>query len=120
MRDNLQKDQLKYKKKLYEEAANLKEQVKLLKQEYDRNGPTKEPKVEVAYDRLESFRIKVLVLNKQWVNIKRAEEIFNVTENNYPELKEMEEELKKLGTLYDLYMSVLKQKKNGKKCNLMN
>ena len=62
MRDSLQKDQLKYKKKLYEEAANLKEQVKQLKIEYDKNGPTKEPKVEVAYDRLESFRRKVLVL----------------------------------------------------------
>ena len=114
MRDNLQKEQLKYKKKLYEEAANLREQVKLLKQEYDKNGPTKEPKVEVAYDRLESFRIKVLVLNKQWVNIQKAEKIFNVSENNYPALKEMEEELKKLGTLYDLYMSVLKQKEEWK------
>ena len=40
--------------------------------------------------------------------------IFNVSENNYPELKEMEEELKKLGTLYDLYMSVLKQKEEWK------
>ena len=114
MRDSLQKDQLKYKKKLYEEAANLKEQVKQLKIEYDKNGPTKEPKVEVAYDRLESFRRKVLVLNKQWVNIKNAENIFNVSQNNYPELKEMEEELKKLGTLYDLYMSVLKQKDEWK------
>ena len=90
MRDNLPKEQLKYKKKLYEESANLKEQVKKLKQEYDKNGPTKEPKVEVAYDRLESFRIKVLVLNKQWVNIKNAENILNLSQNNYRELKEME------------------------------
>ena len=63
---------------------------------------------------MESFRRKVLVLNKQWVNIKNAENIFNVSQNNYPELKEMEEELKKLGTLYDLYMSVLKQKEEWK------
>ena len=109
MRDNLQKDQMKYKKKLYEEAANLKKQVKDLKDDYDKTGPTHESKVEVAYDRLESFRRKVLALNKLWVNIQNAERIFNVSQNNYPELKEMEDELKKLGTLYDLYMSVLKQ-----------
>ena len=85
MRDNLKKKKKKKKKKLYEEAANLKDQVKQLKIEYDKSGPTKEPKVEVAYDRLESFRRKVLVLNKQWVNIKNAENIFNVSQNNYQE-----------------------------------
>ena len=47
---------IKYKKKLQKETPNLKEQIKQLKIEYDRNGPTKEPKAEIAYDRLKSFR----------------------------------------------------------------
>ena len=67
-----------------------------------------------AYDRLETFRRKVINCNKKWKNIKNAERIFNVTQNNYPELIEMEDELQKLGTLYDLYMAVLKQKEEWK------
>ena len=114
IRDQLQKDQLLYKKKLYEDAANLREQVKQLKADYDADGPTKASKVEVAYDKLESFRRKVQNLNKIWKNIQSGEKIFNVSENNYPELKAMEEELRVLGTLYDLYMSVLKQKDEWK------
>ena len=33
-------------------------------------------------------------LNKSWKNIQNAEKIFNVSENDYPALKEMEDELK--------------------------
>jgi dynein heavy chain len=114
IRDKLQKDQLQYKKRLYEDAAYLREQVNLLKADYDQNGPTKESKVEVAYDKLESYRRKVVNLNKLWKNIKNAERIFNVSKNFYPELENMEDELKKLGTLYDLYMNVIKQKEEWK------
>ena len=114
MRDALQKNQLEYKKLLYQDAANLREQVRQLKEDYDKEGPTNSKKVEVAYDKLESFRRRVQNLNKIWRNIKSGEKIFNVSENNYPELKNMEEELKILGTLYDLYMSVLKQKDEWK------
>ena len=71
IRDQLQKDQLLYKKKLYEDAANLREQVKQLKADYDADGPTKASKVEVAYDKLESFRRKVQNLNKIWKKIQK-------------------------------------------------
>lgn len=109
MRDTLQKDQLNFKKKLYQDAASLKNAIKLLDEDYQSHGPNQEKSIEAAYDKLETFRRKVQNLLKFRANIQSGEKIFNVTQNQYEKLTKIDTELKYQGSLYDLYMKVLNQ-----------
>ncbi len=109
MRDDLQSQQINFKRKLYSDIQKLKDEVADLKREYDLNGPTKGKNAIDAHERIEKYRTRVAILNKAWKNIKDGEKLFNLSNTEYPQLKEIEDELKIYGTLYDLYMEVLKQ-----------
>ena len=109
MRDELQTQQIVFKRKLYSDIQKLVDEVSDLKKEYDLNGPTKGKSAIDAHERIEKYRTRVAILNKAWKNIKDGEKLFNLSNTEYPRLKEIEDELKIYGTLYDLYMEVLKQ-----------
>ena len=48
-------------------------------------------------------------MNKASKNMKDGEKLFNLSNTDYPQLKEIEDELKIYGTLYDLFTEVSKQ-----------
>jgi dynein heavy chain len=109
MRDDLQSQQTNFKRRLYMDIQKLKDEVSDLKKEYDLNGPTKGKNPIDAHERIEKYRMRTVILNKAWTNIKNGEKLFNLSNTEYPQLREIEDELKIYGTLYDLYMEVIKQ-----------
>jgi len=109
MRDDLQTQQINFKRKLYSDIQKLKDEVIELKKEYDLNGPTRAKDARDAHERIEKYRTRVGIMNKAWKNIKDGEKLFNLSNTEYPQLKEIEDELKIYGTLYDLFMEVYKQ-----------
>ena len=108
-RDELQSQQMIYRKRLYDDIIKLKNDLAELKKDYDVNGPTKAKTPIDAYERIEKYRIKVYILNGKKKNISDGEKLFNLTQSEYPTLDEIHNDLVVLGTLYDLYMSVIKQ-----------
>jgi dynein heavy chain len=114
LRDELDNEQLVFKRRLFQEKNKLEELIRELKRDYELTGPTKARSPEDAFDTITRFRNKTEFLKKTAKMIEHGEIIFNYPVSDYPQLKEIELDLKTYGTLYDLYNNILRQREAWK------
>ena len=113
-RDDLQKNQLEFRRKLHTDVNQLKEDVQTLQKDYMSGGITGLGSPAESYEKIEKFRMRVNILNKNKSNIRAGEKLFNLSITEFPELENIEVNLSKFEKLYNLYMEVLRQEDSWK------
>ena len=113
-RDELQKNQLTFRKKLCNDVIQLKEDVSLLYNEFQNGGIVGLKNPVLSYEKIGNIRNKVNKLKLNESSIQAGEQLFNITKTEFPKLHEIENNLKKLEKLYNLYIDVLKQEDQWK------
>ena len=108
-RDDLQKNQLEFRKLLFKDVNQLKDDVRILQKDYLEGGITGMGDPAESFEKIEKFRNRVNMLNKNKTNIRAGEKLFNLSITEFPELENIENNLSKFEKLYNLYMEVLKQ-----------
>lgn len=113
-RDDLQKNQLDFRRKLFSDVNQLKEDVRILQKDYLEGGIAGLGSPAESYEKIEKFRMRVNILNKNKANIRSGEKLFNLSITEFPELESINGNLSKFEKLYNLYMDVLRQEDSWK------
>lgn len=107
MRDNLHDDQANFKKQLVENIDTLVVEVKVFRDDFDKNGPKKSDlSPGEALNKLKDFKEQFQVHNRKFKSYHSGEKLFALPHQSYPELVKTQNELEKLDKLYTLYLKV--------------
>eukprot|EP00756_Hemistasia_phaeocysticola_P023814 Hpha_TRINITY_DN15915_c5_g14::TRINITY_DN15915_c5_g14_i1::g.73298::m.73298/K10408/DNAH; dynein heavy chain, axonemal len=106
--DYLQEVGPRFKKVLLSDVVQFQKQVQSFKTDYDRSGPmVSDIEPRTAVERLKAFQKQHTEKQRKLLEYRMGEELFGLPMTSYPEMEQMDRELKLLSRLYDLYTEVL-------------
>ena len=107
VRDKLHDDQANFKKQLVENIDTLVVEVKVFREDFDKNGPMQaDLSPGEALNKLKDFKEQFSVHNRKYKSYNAGEKLFALPNQQYPALTKTEQELTKLDKLYTLYLKV--------------